>query len=158
MTINLINEIDIRDEVDPIVKSLLSDLKQLLPFVKVEEVGSTSIKGSVTKGDIDLAVFVDKSNFNEAKEILSKVYDINVMEPLDYFESYKGVCQNYDFGIQLCTAGDPYGFLVFRDTLNKFPKLLVEYNRVKEESKHLSAEDYRMKKNQFIEKVILENA
>jgi GrpB-like predicted nucleotidyltransferase (UPF0157 family) len=52
-------------------------IKEYLPGVDVQHVGSTSIPNSLTKGDLDIQVRVTAKQFPEVVEALSKLYEIN---------------------------------------------------------------------------------
>ena len=65
-------------------------IHQLLPYAEVIHIGSTSIPGSVTKGNVDLLVRVSEEDFSKATEKLKQLYQINQPENWkEYFASFK---------------------------------------------------------------------
>ena len=86
----LVHEKEIQKTIEPCREELLGDILEILPFAKIEEIGSTAIPGATTKGDLDLLVIVPDEAFEPAKERVLKKYEKNDMEAIAYFESFKG--------------------------------------------------------------------
>jgi GrpB-like predicted nucleotidyltransferase (UPF0157 family) len=155
MTVRLVYEKDIRFESRKVVRTLTMEIANLFPAASIEEIGSTSIPGSLTKGDVDLAVFVKEMRFPEAKRMLDTVYEPNEVEHGACFSSYKGVRCGIDFGIQLCAyEAVNFRFVEFRDILRAHPELVTQYTAVKQDAAKLTMDEYRIKKNEFIESVL----
>ncbi len=158
MSIKLVNQENLRGKLRPLVGVLASELTKLIPEAVVEEVGSSSIQGCLTKGDVDFLVIVSKSNFNVARDRLVEFYEINDMDFIEYFESFKGKREGVDIGIQLCVNDNPFGFLIFKKAMTASPKLVDDYNKIKIEASGLDVDEYRKAKNKFIESVIKNNS
>ncbi len=155
MTIHLVLEKDIRSASRALVSALSGEITAAIPSARVEEIGSTAIPGSLTKGDVDLAVFVDQADFVDAAAALGDRYQVNDMEDIAFFASFKGMRGGLEFGIQLNTPQVvTFRFLEFRDALRASPDLVDDYNHVKEQARALPPDDYRARKNEFIEKVL----
>lgn len=131
-------------------------LKKLLPKADIQHIGSTAIPGSVTKGDLDINIRVSEEDFNKAVEVLKKLYDINQPENWhDNFASFKDDTNlGIDFGAQLVVIGSKYDdFTKLRDLLIKNPKLVEEYNQMKQKYQGKSMDEYRKEKADFFQKL-----
>ena len=129
-----------------------------LPFAQIEHVGSSAIKGALSKGDLDIFVGVPQSEFSGSLDKLKSMGFSIKEDTLQTAALCMLVSSTYDFdvAIQLVELGSEFeSFLEFRDQLNSNPELVTQYNRLKEESSSLTPEQYRVKKSAFI-KMILE--
>ncbi len=64
------------------------------------------------------------------------------------------VLQQDDVTIQLVVKNARWqSFLIFRDRLLENQKLVTAYNQLKQDSQHLTMDEYRSKKAKFIESV-----
>jgi GrpB-like predicted nucleotidyltransferase (UPF0157 family) len=130
-----------------------SFLRHLLPAeAEIHHVGSTSIPGSITKGDVDICVRVPPFLFALCDQELAKHYPRNNGSPhTDAFASFsKG-----NMGIQLVVAGSDLDvFLAFRDMLAANPALLAQYNTLKQACEGDPVPVYREKKAAFIESLL----
>jgi GrpB-like predicted nucleotidyltransferase (UPF0157 family) len=129
-------------------------LKQL-PFAEVHHIGSTAIPGSITKGDLDVNVRVDKQEFAKAVELLKAMYAIN--QPNNWtatFASFKNDRVGMDFGVQLTTIGSLEDtFLVHRDILLNRPELVEQLNILKLNYEGKSMDEYKKAKSDFFAKI-----
>lgn len=103
--IDLIPESSVRSRTRLLLDLLSADILEMVPGAQIEEIGSTSIPGAITKGDLDLLVLVEENRFTQAKDTLTQVYETNEMEPISLFASFKGCREGTDFGIQLSANG-----------------------------------------------------
>ena len=129
---------------------------ELLPSADIEHIGSTSIQGSITKGDLDLVVSVPKDEFKQATEVLKSLYDINQPENWsDTFASFKDEKSlDIDFGAQLVVKGSKSDdFTKLRDVLRENPSLVDELNVLKLRYEGKSMDDYRRAKADFFQKL-----
>lgn len=155
MSVHLVHEKDVRNENRHVVNALSNEILSLLPTAQIEEIGSTAIPNSLTKGDVDLVVIVKKALFSVAKKKLDVAFESNHMEGIPYFYSYAGTRFGIEFGIQLSIEEEQsFRFVEFRDLLRASPALVDQYNIIKKEASNLSMEEYRAKKNEFIESVL----
>jgi GrpB-like predicted nucleotidyltransferase (UPF0157 family) len=150
--IKLINEIDIRADAQRIYNILRERCSGLVPNSEIEHIGSTSIPGALTKGDLDVLVMVSTSEFSAAREILDQEFERNhEMDPEPEFVSYSGTLDGLDFGVQLIPKGETkFGFIELRETLRESQELLSKYNDIKRGKKDASMEEYRAAKSSFI--------
>ncbi|MGQ9424780.1 GrpB family protein [Gilvimarinus sp. F26214L] len=152
---SLFSSAEIRAATSAVYASLRSELLQLLPNANIQEIGSSSIVGALTKGDVDILVCVPESQFNVAVAAMLHRFETNTgMEDVPQFASFKGVLDDVEFGIQLACDHCQFGFVAFRDRLNSSPDLVEEYNRVKLAAAGLSMKEYRDRKWEFIERVL----
>jgi GrpB-like predicted nucleotidyltransferase (UPF0157 family) len=132
-------------------------LSQKVPFaLAIEHVGSTSISGCLTKGDLDIAVRVTADAFVPAERELEQILQRNTANKR-YFDyaSFVDEGSNPPCGVQLVTAGGRFDFFVtFRDALKTSGELLEEYNDLKAKFQGKSMSSYRKAKAKFVSKVL----
>lgn len=123
----LVREEEIRERIAPVFERRRRELLALLPAARVEHIGSTSVPGSLTKGDLDLCVLVEPEAFEPASQTLADAYEIHQPENwTEGFASFTAAPEDgIDTGIQLVVAGDPEErwFIGWRDRLRADPSL-----------------------------------
>ncbi|RYZ81955.1 MAG: GrpB family protein [Proteobacteria bacterium] len=144
-------------QVPKIYEILSVELSTLLPHAKIDHIGSTSIAGALTKGDLDILVRVQKSDFETT---LLEIKEIGFTEKFGTLRT-PSLCMlvtekyDWDVAIQLVEAGSQFeDFLKFRDRLNADPALVNEYNQLKLSASGADPVEYRAKKSTFIERVL----
>ena len=131
-------------------------LSALLPRSDIQHVGSTAIPGSLTKGDLDVQVRVTADDYDAAKEVLSKLYRVN----LGGFVSDDAISFEEDgsqpsLGVHLTVIdGSADIQWRFRDLLNVSKALREEYDQLKRRFDGGSMEAYRDAKATFVERVL----
>lgn len=145
-----------QEKVNTIYQDLYRDLLKILPMARIEHVGASSVENSVSKGDLDVFVGVEKKDFKEA---LEKIKTLNFYEKQGTLRT-EDLCMlitekyNYDVAVQLVTNNTEYDFFIkFRDFMRVRPDLVKKLNALKRKSEGLSPDDYRALKSQWIEKV-----
>jgi GrpB-like predicted nucleotidyltransferase (UPF0157 family) len=140
-----------------IFSMLSEEVRAILPQARIEHIGSSSIPGSISKGDLDVFVGIDHSHFDQA---LILIKALGFCEKQGTFRSDQ-LCMlvtekfNYDVAIQLVSNGSEFeDFLRFRDLLKSNKEFLKEYNEVKLMAQSLDENEYRQKKNVFISKIL----
>ena len=137
-------------------ESYAKKLRQLLPAARIEHVGASAVPGAWSKGDLDIFVGVPAQQHANAVEKISQLGftikpDTLRTEALCMLDSVG----DQDVAIQLVANGSKFEFfLQFRDLLRAHPKLLQEYNLLKQEHKDLGHAAYRTAKSEFIEQVL----
>jgi GrpB-like predicted nucleotidyltransferase (UPF0157 family) len=131
---------------------------ELLPQAEVEHVGSTAIRGALTKGDLDLLVRVKPGDFDAAVAGLRSLYVV------EQWENWTATFASFAYpqaadppvGVQLAVAGsaDEALFGPFRDALVADPALLAEYNALKLQHDGEDYERYTDVKAEFIKRVL----
>lgn len=131
---------------------------EVLPEAEVEHVGSTSIPGALTKGDVDLLVRVGEDRFEAAVDALRDIYAVH--QPENWTPDYASFAGRRDaeppVGVQLVVTGSPddLRFSGFRAALRDDPELLAEYNALKRRYDGDTYERYTASKADFIERVL----
>ena len=124
-------------------------IQRALPDADVQHVGSTAVKGSITKGDLDINVRVPAHLFSAAVGVLTSLYAINQAQNWDeYFASFKDErSYDLDLGIQLTVMESPADdFVWLRDLLNGAPWLVRQLNELKDEYQGGDMDHYRTAK------------
>lgn len=131
-----------------------SEISAVLPFAQIEHVGSSSVPGTISKGDLDIYVGVDP--LVHAGAVL-KLIDCGYKVKADTLRTPE-LCMlvaQEDVALQVVAVGSQYEFFVrFRDLLRSNPDLVRQYNDLKQAYVGFSEECYRAKKSKFIEEVL----
>jgi GrpB-like predicted nucleotidyltransferase (UPF0157 family) len=143
---------DFQPSADAVFTAERFKILRKLPNAEVHHVGSTSVSGLLTKGDLDINIRVLRGDFAAAVDILKKMYNIN--QPENWAEgdyaSFKSDRLKIDFGAQLTVKGSPHDFfLKFRELLRNNPKFVEQYNQLKVMHEGKSMTKYRNKKEKF---------
>lgn len=148
-----------QDNVNEIFKELQGIIKSIIPNAQIEHIGSSSIDGVVSKGDLDILVAVESKQFNQALSSLRE-FGLKIKEDtLRTNELCMFECFDYDIdvAVQLVDNSSEYmDFVVFRNFLKNNTQCLNQYNDLKRQSVGLDPNGYREKKSKFIEKVLAE--
>jgi len=142
---------------DEVFGILQEKIKAKLPRAQIEHIGSSAIKGAVSKGDLDLFVGVETKDFPAALETLKSMGFSPKEETLRTEELCMLECFDFDFdvAVQLVDKSSIYVFfLLFRDFLRRNADFVERYNDLKRESAGMDQEKYREKKSEFIEEVL----
>lgn len=131
-------------------------IKNLLPNARVEHIGASSIPLAISKGDLDIFVGVDSSDFEKA---IQSLMTLGFREKKDTLRTTE-LCmlesnENDNVALQVVVNGSEFEFfLSFRDKLLTNKSLANMYNELKLSCEGLSEEEYRIKKSTFIEFVL----
>lgn len=151
-------EEDIRSIVEAVFDRERRRIAKLLPRADVRHIGSTSIPGSLTKGDLDLLVRVARVDFAAAVGALSEIYDQHQVEMWeDDFASFVLPFDGeIEVGVQLVIASGASDllFLGFRDLLRSRPDLRDAYDEIKASHRDEDVDRYRAAKAVFIGEVM----
>ncbi|WP_205620005.1 GrpB family protein [Dasania marina] len=136
---------------------LLPKIKEIFPDSRVEHVGSSSIPGAISKGDLDIFLGVGKEEFSEAIQQLGSLGFYEKEDTLRT-ESLRMMITNLyseDVAIQVVENGSEYDFFVeFRDKLRSNPELVSQYNKLKLGCIGMEYNRYRDIKSAFVESVL----
>lgn len=130
-------------------------IEGLMPFARVEHIGSSSVPGAISKGDLDIFVGVDTDKMhitiNTIKDLGFKEKKNTLRTPeLCMLES-----ETEDVAVQVISNGSEFEFFIFfRDKLCSSKKLVLEYNSLKKSCEGMDEDEYRRIKSRFIEKVL----
>lgn len=128
-------------------------LSGFFPDADIQHIGGTSVPNSISKGDLDINIRVNKSRFNKTIEKLKNIYDINQPENwTDNFASLKD--DSRDLGVQVTVIDSPEDqFVAQRDFLITHPERLEELNKLKQNFEGKDMDEYRKAKSEFFEKL-----
>ena len=132
---------------------------RLLPYAKIKHIGSTAISGALTKGDLDIFVIVPRSRFKGSIARLRRIYKVNQLKNwTKSFASFKDDSSfGLKFGLQLVSDVKKYDFLIHVNLFKKNPRLLRQYNELKQKYHGKRMRDYRKAKEQFLTKLVKHN-
>ena len=131
-------------------------LRGLLPWAEFHHVGSTAVPGSLTKGDLDIAVRVPQERFGEAEQTLAAAFDRNAESDLTQdFAAFEDGRVEPHLGIQLVAIGtESDNFHIWAERLQTDEALRSEYDGLKRRHQGGDMAEYRSAKTAFIEKWI----
>ncbi len=126
-------------------------IQSLIPSAQIEHVGSSSIKGAINIGDLDIQVRIPQEDFGQAEEALKSLYFINHPELRnDQFAIFKSVDHELPIGIMLTVIDSKYDeFYKQRDLLRNDPKLLARYNDLKRSYEGKPIQEYKKAKSEL---------
>lgn len=139
-------------QVNALYAQLRERLTRHLPVAEIEHIGSSAIRGALSKGDLDVLVRVAREHFSDS---LEKIQQLGFSVKKDTLRT-NSLCMleaidTNGVAIQLIEKGSEFEmFVKFRDLLNSDSRLVERYNRLKTDSVGLSAEEYRQQKSKFI--------
>lgn len=128
----------------------------LLPFAKIEHIGSSAIPNAISKGDLDIYIEVMSEQFEFAIEQLKT---LNFIEKQNTLRTHE-LCMleslnNDDVAFQIVVTDSVFTFfLTFKNKLISSPTLVNEYNQLKLQCSHLDPDQYRTIKSDFINRVL----
>jgi GrpB-like predicted nucleotidyltransferase (UPF0157 family) len=145
-----------RESIGPLFARVEAQLSALLPGSDIQHVGGTAIPGSLTKGDLDVQVRVTSDKYDAAKDVLSKLYRVNLggfaSEDAISFEDYS---RQPSLGVHLTVIdGSADIQWRFRDLLVASDALREEYDQLKRRFDGGSMAKYRDAKAMFVERVL----
>jgi len=152
-----VEEPSIRSAVAAVYESVRAELAALVPDGTVEHIGATSVPGSLTKGDLDVCVQVDRSAFQKVDRVLGERFARNVgSDRTESLSSFVDDSRAVPVGVQLVARGGPEDFFLrWRDLLRRSPAVLREYDTLKRRWHGRSHDEYRAAKSKFIEETFL---
>ncbi len=146
-----------QEKVNLLFEKVLSDLAGKVNLSRLEHIGASSIAGSVSKGDLDIFLGIDKSMFDITIGDLKNAGFVEKVGTLRTDDLCMMITEkyNYDVAIQVVVNGSEFeDFIKFRDFMISRPDLVEELNKLKRESQGLIPSDYRKKKSNWVESVI----
>lgn len=123
-------------------------------------VGATAVPDCLTKGDLDLVVRVDASDFAGAETYLAGLFRRNdASVHTREFAAFTDEACVPPLGIQLTVRGGPFDvFHQFAAILRANPSLVARYNALKTRFDGRPMDAYRIAKVAFIEEVLKDAA
>lgn len=136
--------------------SYQKEISTLLPFAKIEHIGSSAIPNAISKGDLDIYIEVMSEQFEFAIEQLKT---LNFIEKQNTLRTHE-LCMleslnNDDVAFQIVVTDSVFTFfLAFKNKLINSPTLVNEYNQLKLQCSNLDPDQYRTIKSDFINRVL----
>lgn len=136
--------------------SYQKDISTLLPFAKIEHIGSSAIPNAISKGDLDIYVEVKSDQFEFA---IAQLKTLNFIEKQNTLRTHE-LCMleslnDDDVAFQIVVTDSVFTFfLTFKNKLISSPTLVNEYNQLKLQCSHLDPDQYRTIKSDFINRVL----
>ncbi|MGI6855089.1 GrpB family protein [Mesorhizobium sp. 1B3] len=133
------------------------ELSSNLPSdAQVLHVGATSIPGCLTKGDLDIVVRVDASEFAAAETYLASRFSRNESSARSHeFAAFEDPDRAPPLGVQLTAKGGSFDiFHTFAEALRANAVLLRRYNALKLAFQNKPMAQYRAAKGAFINEVL----
>lgn len=137
-------------------------LALLLPNAQVHHIGATAVPGSLSKGDVDVAVLVSpQAHATTVLRLQAAGYCVEA-DTLRTSElcMLRSPRRDVDLALQVVATGSQLArdFLRFRDVLRSSAALLTRYNAVKAANADAGMDAYRAAKSRFIVQVLSESA
>ena len=146
-----------QDKVNILFENVRVDVLNHISNLRFEHIGASSIKGSVSKGDLDIFAGVERDQFNLT---IKKLRDIGFTEKENTLRTSE-LCMmvtdkyNYDVAIQVVVNGSEFeDFIKFRDFMRTRPDLVEELNTLKRSCSDLTPEEYRAMKSIWVEGIL----
>lgn len=121
----------------------------------IQHIGGTAVPELLTKGDLDINVRVKQEDFILTIENLKKIYAVN--QPENWTNTFASFKDDNSFelplGVQVTVINSPQDFFVkHRDTLLNNPKLVKDFNELKNDYEGKDMDSYRTAKMEFLVK------
>ena len=137
--------------------SVVQEIARLLPDAQAEHIGASAIPGAVSKGDLDICVLVTAQEHARAVQVLQGAGYVAKKDTLCTPE----LCMllsprtDTDVALQVVAKGSEFEFFLhFRDALRADPRLVEQYNQLKQRFAPFGMERYREEKSRFITTVL----
>ncbi|GGC95397.1 hypothetical protein GCM10007216_27690 [Thalassobacillus devorans] len=127
-----------------------------LPEAEIYHIGSTAVRGSLTKGDVDLQVRVTQEDFEKARNAMLDLYPVNTgSDQTSYFCSFEYGEDVLPVGVQLTVKGTSVDhFYQMTCFFKENPSCTDQYNTLKKRYEGADMEEYRKAKAAFLTEVL----
>ncbi len=131
-----------------------SRILEILPHAQIEHIGSTAIRGSLTKGDLDVLVRVSSHDFQESDRALGTIFKRNKgSDRTEAFSAFLDSSTSPKLGVQLVVAGTEFDtFVKWVEQLESDRDLRNAYDDLKARFHGKDMKKYREAKSEFIVK------
>jgi GrpB-like predicted nucleotidyltransferase (UPF0157 family) len=127
-------------------------IRERLPGVEVRHTGGTSTPGVLTSGDVDLQVRVDSKDFEEARAVLSELYEpyhLDAWHPEGAFFTSPGSEPQVEVALTALGGLDDLHHGEAWDRIAADPELVEQYNAMKRAHDSASLDEYLAAKRAF---------
>jgi GrpB-like predicted nucleotidyltransferase (UPF0157 family) len=143
-----------KPKADTLFAAVEARLNSVLSSALIEHVGSTSLPEGLTKGDLDVQVRVQATDFEEACNALAAVYEENPGGFVDGGRSYKDDSTDPPLGLHVTIIDGPSDIQFRqRDILRANADLRAAYDSLKRRFHGGDMDDYRDAKHAFWSKL-----
>lgn len=146
-----------QEKVQKLFLRVKSDTLGNIPNARFEHIGASSIPGSVSKGDLDIFVGVNRSDFEKTLQESKAIGFCEKDGTLRTDELCMMVTDkyNYDVALQVVVNGSEFeSFIKFRDFMITRPDLVEELNALKRSCSDFYPDDYSAKKSNWVQDIL----
>lgn len=146
-----------REAAEALFAVVAAELNSVLPAsAEVLHVGATSVRGCLTKGDLDIVVRVDRVDFATSDVLLAERFSRNEGSiRTDEFAAFEDPGRSPSLGVQLTVKGGALDdFHRFAEELRRAPLLVRRYNDLKLRFSGKPMAEYRAAKDAFIADIL----
>jgi GrpB-like predicted nucleotidyltransferase (UPF0157 family) len=145
----------------PVLESVLdllrSSLRALVPDAELHHIGATSVRGALTKGDVDVLLRLSRERFPAIVEQLKGHFQIK--QPANWTPEFASFGDDDHYalpvGIQVVVIdATEDSFLFLRDYFLRNPDALEQYNRLKAAAAPSGPEAYWKAKDGFLSGIL----
>ncbi|MFT5580452.1 MAG: GrpB-like predicted nucleotidyltransferase (UPF0157 family) [Paraglaciecola psychrophila] len=143
--------------IEPIFEQLDDQLRELFPTSRIEHIGSSSIPGLISKGDLDIFLGVNAAEFDEAVDRVASIGFYEKRGTLRTDSLRMMITDRYseDVAIQVVANHSEFEFFIdFRDKMRSNSQWVSQYNALKRRCRGMTHSQYRDLKSAFIEAVL----
>lgn len=146
------NDPEIFERASVLFEKTVRGLRERMPWAEFHHVGSTAVPGSLTKGDLDVAVRVPADRFDEAEALLASAFARNTgSDQTNDFAAFEDRDVQPHLGIQLVAKGsEADNFHTWVERLRADDLLRSQYDELKREHHGGEMTRYRAAKAAFI--------
>jgi GrpB-like predicted nucleotidyltransferase (UPF0157 family) len=150
------NSPEVFEAAERLFSEVASRIREMLPHAEIEHIGSTAVRGSLTKGDLDVLVRVSGDDFRESDCALEAIFRRNEgSDKRETFSAFLDSSTSPELGVQLVVAGTEFDtFSYWVEQLTSDRKLRAAYNDLKARYNGKDMNEYREAKSEFIAKHI----
>ena len=152
--IALVREEEVRERVAAIFTRRRAELEGKLPGARIEQVGSTAVPGSLTKGDLDICVIVEGEEFERASRVLAERFAVH--QPENWSSTWPASPRRARTASTSASSSSPRAapdelhFVGWRDRLRADPELRARYDELKRRHRADGMDAYRAAKERLI--------
>ncbi|SDZ99040.1 GrpB domain, predicted nucleotidyltransferase, UPF0157 family [Thalassobacillus cyri] len=149
-------EEEFRERAEKVFEKHKNKIQNKLPEAEVYHVGSTAVRGSLTKGDVDLQVRVTQDDFDEARKALLELYPVNTgSDRTTFFCAFECEEEVLPVGVQLTVIGTSVDhFYPMTRFFIENPSYIETYNALKRRYEGTDMEAYRKTKAAFLTELL----
>jgi len=143
-----------RGKADRLFVDVEQRIRGLLPFARIEHVGSTALPDGLTKGDLDVQVRVRREDYERACRALASELDRNPGGFTEEGQSFKDDACDPPLGVHVTVIGGPSDIQHRqRDYLAQRPHMRADYDALKRHFEGGDMSAYREAKDAFFTRV-----